>query len=66
MTDGPDSHTQRMIDANVDIFKHSTTLKFTPVDDLKAIERTTELHFKAEDYFYRLFNSLKILHGNQE
>ncbi|XP_033758347.1 probable cytochrome P450 CYP44 [Pecten maximus] len=53
LKEGPDSHSQRMIQANYDIFDLSTKMMFTPPWKHITYSRLSKRHFEAEDYFYR-------------
>ncbi|XP_060083014.1 probable cytochrome P450 CYP44 [Ylistrum balloti] len=52
LDEGTDSHSQRMIQANYDIFDLSTKMMFTLPWKFKANQRLSDRHYEAEDYFY--------------
>lgn len=53
LEEGMESHTQRMIQANYDIFDISTKLMFNPPWQFTTYSTLSKRHFEAEDYFYR-------------
>ncbi|XP_033732089.1 probable cytochrome P450 CYP44 [Pecten maximus] len=52
LKEGFESHSQRMIQANHDIFDLSTKLMFVLPWDFITYRRLSKLHYAAEDYFY--------------
>ncbi|OWF54646.1 probable cytochrome P450 CYP44 [Mizuhopecten yessoensis] len=52
LKEGFDSHSQRMIQANLDIFEFSTKLMFVLPWDFITYRKLSKKHFAAEDYFY--------------
>ncbi|XP_060064243.1 probable cytochrome P450 CYP44 [Ylistrum balloti] len=52
LKEGFDSHSQRMIQANYDIFELSTKLMFVLPWDFITYRRLSKRHYAAEDYFY--------------
>ncbi|OWF53030.1 cytochrome P450 CYP44 [Mizuhopecten yessoensis] len=52
LKDGLHSHSQRMLQANDDIFHLATQMMFTLPWNFKTYSRLSKRHYKAEDYFY--------------
>ncbi|XP_069121991.1 probable cytochrome P450 CYP44 [Argopecten irradians] len=52
LKEGLDSHSQRLLQANHDIFDLSTKLMFVLPWDFITRRRLSKLHYAAEDYFY--------------
>ncbi|XP_069115576.1 probable cytochrome P450 CYP44 [Argopecten irradians] len=52
LKEGMDSHTQRMIQANNDIFELTTKMTFLHPWQSRSYAALSKRHFEAEDYFY--------------